>query len=612
MKRSIIFLVLAIAAAAIAVRVLTRDDGGRRASGGRVAVAAEPLRRVVFVGVDGADWEIIQPLVDAGRLPHFATLVRDGASGPLRSLEPALSPLLWTTIATGKLPEEHGILSFTAYDPKTGKKGPITRRHRKVDAFWNMLSDHGRTVDVVGWLATYPAEDINGVMATDRLGYLAYAAAGATARGVLPGHLSPPARTEELAAKLVPVAAVQYDDFERFVNIDEATFRKARSPSFDPENPIRNMILLYASTLGYRDIALHLLREDRPDFLAVYFELVDAACHLFMHYAPPRGPEVDEAKYDQFKNAVEEAYILQDEILGELMESAGDAVIIVASDHGFRSGPLRPKHSPEILAGEAAFWHRLEGVLCLYGDGIRKGHRIEDAALLDVAPTILALQGLPKPADMPGRILVRALDDSLAMRLNSTHVATLQRARQEVTTDAEDPAAEAALRKLEALGYITAESPDAHNNLGQRYQKQRQFTKAIVEFEKALALRPDFPGALNNLGACYLELGRFQEAEAALLKALALKPDDIYAMNNIAIMYAKRGDLQKAREYAERAVAVEPNYAKGHLSLGNVYGTLGRFDEAEREFLKVLEIDPANQTAKSNLEKLRAAREAGL
>jgi predicted AlkP superfamily phosphohydrolase/phosphomutase len=60
---------------------------------------------VLFIGVDGADWEIIQPLMQRGRLPHFAQIVRDGAAGELESIEPMLSPLLWTTMATGKLPK---------------------------------------------------------------------------------------------------------------------------------------------------------------------------------------------------------------------------------------------------------------------------------------------------------------------------------------------------------------------------------------------------------------------------------------------------------------------------------------------------------------------------
>ncbi len=610
MKRAIIVALLSVAAVVIVVFLRTRADQGgtdRGAEGRPLAVGPEPLRRILFIGVDGADWEFIDPLIAKGRLPHFAELVRGGTTGTLQSLEPMLSPLLWTTMATGKLPEEHGILSFTQYDPRTGSKVPVGRSDRRVDAFWNMLSDYGRTVDVVGWLATYPAESIRGVMVTDRVGYLAYAGSG-DADGILAGKVSPANRSGEIAGKLVKAQAVQYDRFKRFVRVDERTFLEARSLAFDPRNPTNNMIMLYASTLSYRNIARHLLRVDQPDFLAVYFELVDATSHLFMHYAPPRRPDVDAVLYEQFKDAVEEAYAVQDEIVGELMAQADDnTVIILASDHGFRSGPSRPKWSPEIWAGKAAFWHRLEGVVCLYGNGIRQGHRLTGATILDVAPTILALQRLPQPADFSGKILVEAFAESLAVRLNRAAVTTLQRQRPAVAVSADDPTAQDALKKLEALGYITPENADAHNNLGRRYQQQGQFEKAIGEFEKALALRPDFSSALNNLGTCYLKLGQHAKAGEAFRRALTLKPDNVYAMNNLAILYLEGGDLTRARELAEQAVTVDPNYANGHLTLGSIYGAMNAFEKAEQQFRKVLEIDPSNQTARGNLEKIRVA-----
>jgi hypothetical protein len=84
-------------------------------------------RRLVIVGVDGGDWLNLRPLIDAGKLPNFARLVRDGATGPLRSEEPMLSPLLWTTMATGRYPEDHGVLDFTVVDPVSGAE---RRRNR--------------------------------------------------------------------------------------------------------------------------------------------------------------------------------------------------------------------------------------------------------------------------------------------------------------------------------------------------------------------------------------------------------------------------------------------------------------------------------------------------
>ncbi|MFQ5510241.1 MAG: alkaline phosphatase family protein [Candidatus Krumholzibacteriia bacterium] len=591
-----------------------RLEGWR--SGGEapvVAVEPEPLRKVLFVGVDGADWDILRAMMAGDRLPNFRKIVEGGTSGPLRSIEPLLSPLIWTTVATGKLPEDHGVLNFTVVDPKTGKKVPISRRARRVDAFWNMLSDAGRRVSIVGWLATFPAEAINGTMVTDRVGYLAYADA-ADDSAVLPGSVSPAERLAEISELVLPSESVTYDEFKPFIDIDRDTFLKNRASAFDPKNPINSMIMLYASTLSYHRIAMELLGPEQPDFLAVYFELVDATKHLFMHYAPPRLPDTDDTAYRKFKNAVAEAYVLQDRIIGELLEKCDDrTVVIVASDHGFKSGALRPRLRPEIWAGKAAFWHKLDGIICLYGNGIRPGRRIENASVLDVTPTVLGLQGLPVPADMPGKVLSEALEEPLVERLNTTRLATLQRTR---TNDAEsfeadDEAAEQVMKKLEALAYITPErtgsgNPDAHNNLGQRYQEKGEYRKAVEEFNKALSLRPDFPAALNNLGVCYGKLKQYDLARQAFERAIELNPENVFAMNNLAIMFLQLGELDAAHRYGARAVRVEPNYSNGHITLGSVYANMGEFERAEKEFVKALEIDPSNRNAQVNLERVRA------
>jgi tetratricopeptide (TPR) repeat protein len=576
-----------------------------------VDVLPEPPRKVIFLGVDGADWQIINPLIDEGKLPNFAKIVEGGATGDLQSMLPILSPLIWTTMATGKLPEEHGILDFTVRDPKTGTMVPISRLQRRVDAFWNMLTDADRTVDVIGWLATYPAETINGVMVTDKMGYLAFASAG-EAEDHPPGTVSPQGRYDEVASLMVSSDDVTYGEIARIIHIDEQTFRENKTGSFDPNNPVANLILIYSTVQTFRNIALHLYDEDRPDLLAVYFEFLDAVCHLFMPYAPPRQAGIDEELYRRYRDAVDEAYIIQDEIIGEYLERLDDnTVVVIASDHGFKSGSERLTSSAEIAGGHAAEWHRLQGIVCLYGNGIKPGHRIADASVRDITLTMLALQGFPRPKDMPGKALVDAFEPSLINALMRGSVTTLQRERS--LEDMEDGAAgeldEAALKKLEALGYLTPESPDALNNLGQRYRNQRQYDKAIEAFEKSLALRPNSSSTLDNLGLCYALMKRFGEAEDCFLQSLSVRPGNTHAMNNLASMYLHTGRLEDARRHAEQALEVEPNYLRGRITLGAIYMQLGETELAEREFEKALEIDPDNQAAIENLQKLRSQLE---
>jgi len=105
------------------------------------------------------------------KLPSFSALRQQGAWGRLRSLKPLLSPVVWTTIATGRTPLDHHISDFTALDRATGERVPVTSRMRTVKALWNIFSDQGRTAAVIGWWATWPAESIQGTIVSDRLCY---------------------------------------------------------------------------------------------------------------------------------------------------------------------------------------------------------------------------------------------------------------------------------------------------------------------------------------------------------------------------------------------------------------------------------------------------------
>ena len=380
-----------------------------------------------------------------------------------------------------------------------------------------------------------------------------------------------------------------------------------RSDTFAPNNSINNMILIYATAKSYRNVTLHLLEHDQPDFLAVYFEFVDAVGHLFMPFAPPRMEGVSEEDYRKFKDAMKEAYIYQDRIIGEIMErSDPGTVFMFASDHGFKSGESRLKAGAGITGGHAAEWHQIEGVIGFLGDGITRGHTIEDASVIDVAPTILALAGFPRVLDMPGEALASAFDTSMRGSLNRNSVATLERTRPDETgVESRGEADEAMMKKLEALGYLTPDNPNALNNLGLRYQKEGEYEKAIEQFEKALELQPNYAAALNNLGICYGNLDRLEEAERSFKRTIEIKPKDIFAMNNLAVICLRTRRLNEARQYAQKALEIEPQYASARFTLGSIYATVGQFAQAEKEFETALEIEPGNKSFRATLERLR-------
>jgi len=213
-------------------RLSFRSDLGselirRRATESARALARPPRGPVILIGWDGADWRIIRPLLAAGRMPHLARLMARGAFSELRSYDPMFSPLIWTTIATGKPPTEHGIADFVVKDVASGARRPITSDFRKVKALWNVFSDFGRDSAWIGWWASYPAERTQGTIVSDVL--VASLLSGGVDKAVkIPGIATPEGFLEKHKDLLVPWTALTRADVERFFPVSEEDWRVAR------------------------------------------------------------------------------------------------------------------------------------------------------------------------------------------------------------------------------------------------------------------------------------------------------------------------------------------------------------------------------------------------
>ena len=116
-----------------------------------------PERPILIVGLDGLEWQVMLPMMREGRLPVLSGLMADGLFGKLQTLQPTRSPVIWTTVATGKTPDKHGIFGLRTRDEQ-GRDRPFNRTDRKTKAIWNIFSDFGLTVHSVGWWMTDPAE----------------------------------------------------------------------------------------------------------------------------------------------------------------------------------------------------------------------------------------------------------------------------------------------------------------------------------------------------------------------------------------------------------------------------------------------------------------------
>ena len=119
----------------------------------------------ILFGVDGADWEVVEWMWEQDRLPHLKRLADRGVAAPLETFHHA-SPVIWTSVATGVMPDVHGITEFVV--PTIKGDQPVSSTLRRVPALWNMVTATGGRVAVLGWWASWPAEEVNGTIISDR------------------------------------------------------------------------------------------------------------------------------------------------------------------------------------------------------------------------------------------------------------------------------------------------------------------------------------------------------------------------------------------------------------------------------------------------------------
>jgi tetratricopeptide (TPR) repeat protein len=485
------------------------------------ALARAPVGRLLLIGWDGADWRSAEPLMAEGRMPNLARLVSEGASGNLRSYDPMFSPLLWTTVATGKPPTEHGVGDFLVRDAATGERHPITSDFRKVKALWNIFGDFDRPSAWIGWWASFPAEAIHGTVVTD---YLAAAIGhgGAEAAAGTAGIASPAEFLRGKTELLVAASQITRDEVARILPVTEEEYRAALDDIAKPSkigdttrsvDPAGFVMRVLAQARTYHNIAMSQLASGVP-IVAVYYEAIDMMGHGFQHFLPPKMSFVSEADYLRCRDAVPNFYAWQDERLGELLRAAGPKTdTVLLSDHGFRVGADRPNFSPS-TRGQPEEWHRDWGIVVLHGPGIR-ATRLPPSSIFDIAPTLLYLAGLPLASDMPGRLITSAFDPEFLRVREPTRTKSyeLVGARLEhaaaVSTDPE--VMREMMANLKALGYVGGSDDAPQPAEGGVSETQFFFHR--------------------NLAVSYMRQGRYRDAESELLLANERQPrGKTYAM----------------------------------------------------------------------------------
>ena len=413
----------------------------------------KPRTKVLLIGVDAGEWDILGPLLDQKRVPAFAKLRQTGASGKLRSLQPLTkSPIIWASIATGKVPSKHGVSDFfvkqgekeraaarTKGDSAAAEADPlITSNLWRARPIWDILGSLGKKVGVVGWWTTWPAQPVNGTLITDYVQYDLSEWGGRSTRRTYPESLD----SLVLALRRTP-ASVSWAELFQFVPPIDTTKVTPRQ-----EELVKHLRWIYAADMTFYRVAMHLYKRDHPDFFTVYFRGVDEVSHIYWDIDLPNAKQgaVDDEEYHWMKGIVPNYYVFTDRLIGDFLREAGPKTdVVVCSDHGFIGG------------GMGVMAHKVDGIVFVAGPDAPKDANISGATVLDITPTVLALFGLPTAQDMDGRAIEDALLPSVLKRVaRETRLKTYETAQTAKQSEEplRSPIDDELRERLRSLGYI--------------------------------------------------------------------------------------------------------------------------------------------------------------
>ncbi len=590
---------------------------------------------VAIVGMDGVDWRIVRDLASKGKLPHFNRFLEGGVVSEMKTLRPMISPAIWTTVATGVLPERHGVTWFMVKDSR-GKMIPVTAAQRRTKAIWNIATERGKSTDVVGWWASWPAEEIKGRMISDHMGFHIFSIQSDSVKTEI-GNTYPEGLNRELAPMKVDPFDVPLSRIKRYMNISSTEYNVSvdmdalcKRPEYadclyckgESEipfchlNPLHHFLRALATLESFYGMSLHLLDRGQPGLFMVYFEWVDVVSHQYMRFAPPKADFVTDARYEKYKNVVEKTYIRQDEILGKLLEKLDENTnVIILSDHGFKIGAERPAKTGETRVKMAHLWHRQPAFMAMMGPDIRDGGKKIASRVQDITPTALALMGLPVAEDMAGGVLKNAirpafLNDNPIERIETYEEKTAKVAAGEKSLP-ESRISGRIKERLKALGYIgDVDDTGLEINRAQLLIQKGNFKEAEKALRTVLEKNPDNLGALSMLGDVYMQTERFEQAakvysrvdEISVSKSGAVNDAEmaeILAGWGMALFNA--GKLDGAHEKCKRAIKRSGDSHMANFCLGRISEVKQKWDEAAGFYEKALKINPASAEAHNNL-----------
>jgi len=267
-------------------------------------------KKVIVIGIDGATFDIIYPLLRESKLPNIGSIAVNGMSTPLNSVIPPITAPAWVSFMTGVNPGKHGIFDFVSGIHLNGKEGALINSNDiRAKTIWDYLNEGRKKTITVGVPFTYPAREINGVMVSLSMG---------CDIDVYPKNLQ-----EEI------VKNTGYNK-ESCKPVD--TFGEV------PPEEVLDEIISRADYLTKKisEISCYLMKKQEWDFFMAHFMSTDTIQHYFWHFIDPAHPAYDERLANKYGNVIYETYRKVDQAIQRILAHAGEECnVIILSDHGF-------------------------------------------------------------------------------------------------------------------------------------------------------------------------------------------------------------------------------------------------------------------------------------
>ena len=578
--------------------------------------------KVLLIGWDAADWNIIWPLIVKGEMPALKKLISKGVYGNMSTMNPPYSPMLWSSVATGKTPDKHGVLGFIELMPNKNGIRPVTVNSRKSKAIWNILHHKGFKSNLVGWWPSFPAEPINGVVVSDKFQKVSK---------------DPKKKSPMLKGTVHPEGLLKdLEDLRMFPQeVTDAHILPCipKASDIDQENDrgLTSFAKILAENTSVHAAATNLMRTTEWDFMAVYYDLIDHFCHSFMKFHPPKLNAVPQHLFDIYKDAVVSAYKIQDMMLERTMQLVDDdTTVIVMSDHGFESGYKRILKMPKYPAAPA-LEHRQFGIFVAAGPNIKQNEKVFGLSLIDIAPTVLNMFNLPIGKDMDGKVAL----DIFKIPNGPKYIESWESIEGDFgqLENIDEPNAlddEETLQQLVELGYI--ERPDENieiailktkcdlkHNLARVFLGKKDFENAkdilleLIEDIYPSYQEKDFEGenaeilkkqgykvgdSVIDIIPYYMDLltialnqNQFDKAEKYLHLLRTLdKRFEINTYFSEAKILVNKGKIHEALKLLQIAKDRKPN-AEVWYQIGKIHAQLLQFQDAKKSFEKALEFE---------------------